>query len=69
MAAMNTNRHHDARHDDRLTRWAHENDLVRPYHSIPLTTQTTGTTFVRRVSPTHLAIVSSAGTRLVEWSL
>jgi hypothetical protein len=66
---MKINRHHDARHGERLTRWAHENDLLRPYASIPLTTQTSGTSFVRRVSPTHVAIVAGSGARLVEWPL
>jgi hypothetical protein len=66
---MKTNRHHDACHGERLTRWAHENDLVRPYDSIPLTTQTRSTTFARRVSPTHVAIVGPAGARLIECPL
>jgi hypothetical protein len=64
---MQTNRHSAAKHDDAERRWLHENDLVRPYWSLPLTTRTTGTAFARRVSPEEVAFVSTAGVRLVRW--
>jgi hypothetical protein len=65
-SAMQIHRHRNARTDDALLRFEHENDLVRPYDSLPLTTQTSATTFLRRVSPTQVAIVSRGGARLVD---
>src|SRR3954453_18470893 len=63
---MQIDRCRNARGHDAYERWQHENDFLRPYGSLALTTQTSGTTFVRRVAPGKVAIVGRGGARLVE---
>jgi hypothetical protein len=60
---MRLNRHAEARNNDRMLRWEHENELVRPYSSFGLITRTQGTSFLRRSTAGTAVVVTPAGTR------
>ncbi len=66
---MLLHRQYEARHRQAILRWEHENDLERPYRTIPLTTRMQGTAFVRRRSEREVLIVTPQSVRVMRWPL
>lgn len=62
---MRIRRHFEAQHHDLLQRWELENELVRPYASVGLTTRTAGTSFVRRAPSGAVVVITPSGTRVL----
>ncbi len=63
-------RHHfDAQHSEAVLRWEHDNDLVRPYETLPLITRTQATSSARRISPREVLIVTPQSVRVLRWAL
>ena len=60
---MKLNRHAEALHQDRMQRWEHENEYLRPYTSIGLTTRTQGTSYALSSPSGEIVVVTPGGTR------